>query len=99
MGSAGHDGRSRPSRGRRPEARLAGRRRNGKAPLLSPVRIRWHRTPVVGKEEGSGRLNSWTPVVALTGGGPQTIVNELPRRAVCSLRESSAGLAEPAAAR
>jgi hypothetical protein len=81
MGSAGHDGRSRPSRGRRPDARPAERRRNGKSRLTSPVRIRWYRTRVVAKEEDGGRLNSWTPVVALTraGGGRQTIANDVPR--------------------
>jgi hypothetical protein len=126
MGFARHDGRSRPSRSRRPGAGQAERRRNGKSPLPSPVRIRWYRTRIVAKGEGSGRLNTWTPVVALTGagGGRQTIANDVPSGrpgrdaveeglhpghggamstaslcAVCSLRESSGGLAEPAAAR
>lgn len=80
MGSAADSRRSRRSRGR-PGAGPAERRRNGKSPLPSPVRIRWYRTRVVAKEEGSGWLNSWTPVVALSRAGVrrQTIANDVPR--------------------
>jgi len=76
MGSA--DDR-RHSRNRRPVQELAEPRRNGKAPLQSPVRIRWYRTQVRAKEQGR-RLNSWAPAVALAraNGGRQTIANEVP---------------------
>ena len=49
-----------------PDARPAARRASGGAPQPAPVQIRWYRTRVEPKEEGGGRLNSWTPVVALS---------------------------------
>lgn len=46
----------------------------------SPGRIHWHRTRILAKERGSGRLKSWTPVVALPKGSVagRAIANDVP---------------------
>ncbi len=77
MDSVGHHGRSRPSRGRRPEAWLAERRPNRESPLPSPVWIR-RCTRVVARDAGGARLKSWTPVVALTRARSALCGNQTP---------------------